>query len=151
MIKKAHIDAHKKIASFLIPISKMPFFRHKIVRYLFSGGAAAFVDLGILFVLTHYAKLWYLLSAVIAFLFAFMVSFTLQKFWTFEDHSTDGYGGQIRLYFIISLVNLGLNTLLLYISVDFIGIHYMLSQVFVSGIIAVISFFVYRKFVFIKK
>ena len=59
----------------------------RIVRFLISGSSAAGINLGTLFVLTHFFDVWYLLSSVVAFSVSFFVSFTLQKFWTFNDAS----------------------------------------------------------------
>jgi putative flippase GtrA len=125
-------------------------FRHrKVTKFLISGGTAAFVDLVILYFLTDILGWWYLLSAVIAFLVAFGVSFNLQKRWTFRDYSDDRFFRQLVLYLSFSLfVNLILNTFLLYLFVDFLGVWYLLSQVIVSLLIAVLSFFVYGKLIF---
>jgi dolichol-phosphate mannosyltransferase len=121
-----------------------------VVRYVISGGTAAVVDLGLLFIFTDVFHIWYLLSAVIAFLFAFFTSFFMQKFWTFQDSATERIHQQIALYFIVAIANLILNTALMYVFVEFIRLHYMLSQVVVALLIACGSFFVYRNFIFKK-
>ncbi|MFA6295372.1 MAG: GtrA family protein [Candidatus Paceibacterota bacterium] len=123
----------------------------KIVKYIISGGTAAATDIGFLFLFTSIFHIWYLFSAILAFLIAFGVSFTLQKFWTFDDHGTEGLKSQAFLYFIITSINLGINTLLMYIFVDVLHIHYLLAQIFAGAIVAFQSFFVYQKFVFKKK
>ena len=121
-----------------------------VVRYLIAGGIAAGTDLGFLYVFTDVLGIWYLLSAVLAFLIAFVVSFVLQKFWTFGDKNTDVWKSQAALYFIVTSTNLGLNTLLMYLFVDQFGIHYLLSQIIISAGIACESFFVYQIFIFRK-
>lgn len=128
-------------------ISKL-FNDHKILRYLVAGGIAAAVDLSILYFLTTILGIWYLFSAIIAFLFAFGVSFYLQKFWTFADRSVDRLSSQMIFYFIITSINLSLNTLLMFAFVD--GLHwpYLFAQIIVSALIAGESFFVYQKFIF---
>jgi len=120
----------------------------KIVRYLISGGTAAAVDLFLLYFFTSVVGIWYLFSAVIAFLLAFGVSFYLQKFWTFADHSTDRLPSQATSYFIVASINLGLNTLLMYFLVDVIFLPYLLAQVIAAGLIACESFFIYQRYIF---
>lgn len=120
----------------------------RIIRYLFSGGAGAFVDIGLLFILVHFFDLWYLFSSVLAFIAAFCVSFTLQKFVTFNEYSKDRIPSQIIFYFFIATSNLVLNTFLMYVGVDLFGFHYVATQVFVSGFIATYSFFIYKYRVF---
>lgn len=122
-----------------------------IVKYLISGSTAAFVDLGLLFVFTDIFGVWYLLSAIIAFIFAFFTSFYLQKFWTFSDRRTEGLTRQMTLYFVVAVANLILNTALMYVFVDFIGVHYFISQIIVALLIACGSFFVYRNLIFKKQ
>ena len=121
----------------------------KVIRFLIAGGASAAVDLSALYFFTSIVGWWYLLSAVLAFIIAFWVSFGLQKFWTFADHTTDRIHFQLGIYFIITSVNLGLNTLMMYLLVDGFRLHYLIAQIIASGLLACESFFIYQRFVFL--
>jgi putative flippase GtrA len=127
--------------------------RHgQIVKYLFSGGTATIVDLGILYVLTDVVGFHYLTSAILAFVCAFGVSFVLQKYWTFGNAETDGVHRQLSIFFIVAVVNLILNTLLMKLFVDVWEVWYMTSQIIITALIACMSFFIYRHLVFpVKK
>jgi len=116
----------------------------KILRYIISGGTAAIVDLSLLYLFTDVFKIWYIISTVLAFLLAFMVSFSLQKYWTFKDHSNDNIHAQAIIYFAVTSINLGLNTLGMYFCVQYGHIHYLFAQIIVSALIAVESYFAYR-------
>lgn len=120
----------------------------KIVRFLISGGVATGIDLVLLYVFTDIFGVWYLASSILAFVLAFFVSFGLQKFWTFRDHSREGIQAQAGIYFLIAAANLGLNTLLVYLLVDYANLHYLIAQIIVSAGIAVENFFVYQRFIF---
>lgn len=120
----------------------------KIFRFLVSGGISAGVDLILLYVLTDIFGVWYLVSTIVAFILAFFVSFGLQKFWTFRDHSREGMSTQAGTYFLIAACNLALNTFLVYVFVDYLNFHYLLAQIVASILIACESFFVYQRFVF---
>ncbi|MCR4333491.1 MAG: glycosyltransferase [Patescibacteria group bacterium] len=115
------------------------------VRYIVSGGTAAVVNIGILFVLTHFAGIWYLASSVIAFLVAFFVSFILQRTWTFDQRTTDGLARHTSLYFIVTTVNTFVNTALVFSFVEYAHIWYIAAQVIAGALIAFASFFIYRK------
>lgn len=121
---------------------------HKIGRFLVSGSLATGTNLGVLYVLTDWFGIWYLISATIAFIVAFFISFTLQKFWTFEDGSREGMHFQAGFFLGYTLVCLGLNTLLLYFFVEYIHLHYMVSQILISVLIAVQNYFVYQRLIF---
>jgi glycosyltransferase involved in cell wall biosynthesis/putative flippase GtrA len=123
----------------------------KLLRYLFSGGTAAFTDLALLYVFTDVFGMWYVLSSILAFIISFGVSFILQKFFTFQDHGTDGVRGQALVYLLVTSFNLGLNTALVFALVHYAGFHYMFAQILASIIIAVESFVVYGLFIFKPK
>src|SRR5207248_270965 len=90
----------------------------------------------------------YLVAATLAFAIAFFVSFALQKFWTFGDRALSGVHMQMTIYFTIAGVNLGINAGLMYVFVDVAHLWYLFSQVLAGGLIALSSFFLYRRFVF---
>ena len=94
--------------------------------------------------LSFYRHLWHLVS----FVFAFFVSFVLHKFWTFGDRSQEGMHMQMGAYLFVAVVNLSLNTLLVYLFVEQTGLHYIIAQILASALIAIESFFVYQRFIF---
>ena len=116
----------------------------RLLRYLAAGGTAAIVDIGLLYVFTDLFNIHYLWSAVWAFVGAFFVSFLLQKFWTFQDTNTDRMHVQMALYLFIALLNLLLNTFLMYLFVDKVHMWYIAAQILASGLIACESFFISR-------
>ena len=120
----------------------------KIVRFLISGGTATFTNIALLYVFTDIFRIWYILSAIMAFIIAFVVSFTLQKFWTFQDMSKEGMHRQAIIYFTAGAINLGLNTVLLYVFVEYLGSHYLLSQIIISAFIAIENYFIYQFLIF---
>ena len=122
--------------------------RHKISRYLFSGATAFGVNFLFLYAFTEWVGLYYLVSVVLAFLMAVVVSFILQKFWTFKNNSKTDLHRQVMVYITVAIINTGLNTLLVYFFVEYVGLHYLTGQFFSSGLIAFESFFVYQVFIF---
>ena len=122
--------------------------RHKILRYLFSGVTAFGVNFFFLYAFTEWFGFYYLVSVVMAFLAAVVVSFMLQKFWTFQNNSKAGLHRQAKIYITVAIINTGLNTLLVYLFVEYVGLHYLVAQFFSSGLIAFESFFIYQFFIF---
>lgn len=122
-----------------------------IVRYLISGGTSFGTNIVALYILTEYffGKQNYLISAIFSFIVGFIVSFLMMKHWTFQDSSTDGIHEQLTVYFSVAIMNLLLNTLLVYLFVEFMGSWYIFAQVAASLIIAVWSFFIYKYLIFV--
>ncbi|PIR84918.1 hypothetical protein COU16_00155 [Candidatus Kaiserbacteria bacterium CG10_big_fil_rev_8_21_14_0_10_47_16] len=119
-----------------------------LVRYLISGGIAATTNVGILFLLVHFGDLHYLPASVLAYLLAIVVSFTLQKFWTFQDKPTHDVHTQFSRYIIVVVMNLLLNTAIMYILVDTFSVWYILAQIVATALVAITGYFAYRHFVF---
>lgn len=120
----------------------------QIVRYLFAGGIAVAVNLSLLYSLTEFLHIYYLISAVMAFCVAFVCSFALQKFWTFRDHSTEGTHSQVIKYLFLQVANITLNTTFLFLLVEYAHIWYIFSQMIVSLVLAVATFYISRRYIF---
>ncbi len=119
-----------------------------ILKYLISGGSAAVVNLSVLYIVTDMLHVWYLLSSVIANVTAFFVSFFLQKFWTFSNATVGMMKKQLVLYIVVAAMNLGINTLFMYLFVEDFHLHYLIAQIATSALIAVESYFVYQHLIF---
>lgn len=98
--------------------------RVMVFKYIVSGGTAAVVNLGLVHILDSYTKIYYVITVNIAFLTAFGVSYSLQKYWTFRDttRGPEAHKQAIK-YFAVSVINLLLNT----------AIVVMLMELSVSG------------------
>ncbi len=122
--------------------------RYKIIRFLFSGAVGAGTNLLILYVLTDLLNIYYVTSVIISFILATTVSFIMQKFWTFQDTTKEGVHNQALVFTIVAIINLFINTYIVYAFVEFAHFHYLIGQVFASIIVAFESFFVYKIFIF---
>ena len=125
--------------------------RKEIVKFIISGGTAALVNFSLLYFFTDILGIWYLLSSVLSFVFSFFVSFYLQKFWTFGDKNKEALYKQMVIYLLIAFLNLTINTVSMYVLVDFFKVWYMLAQFFITAIIALWNFIVYKFFIFNQK
>lgn len=117
----------------------------KIIRFLISGGTATVANFSILFVLTHFFKVWYVLSEIIAFLCAFGISFVLQKFWTWRNSDKEKMHKQAVFFMLVALAGLITNIVLLYALVEFLHLHYLVAQVGISIFIATMNYLAYNK------
>lgn len=125
--------------------------KHKIgVKYVFSGGLSALVNLFFLYVLTDIFGIWYLISSIIAFIFSTLASFFLQKLWTFRDNSWRRAKKQMAIYIVIGISNFILNPILLYTLVEKFHIWYLLAAAVVMGSLAMINYLI-NKFITFKK
>ena len=119
--------------------------RNRILRFFITGTSGAAIHIGLLYIFTEFFGWWYLASATVAFLLALAFGFTAHKFWTFGDSSTHWIHGQLALYLTLMLFNLLANNTLLFILVEKFQIWYVLAQAIVNAVIAVWSFFAYKR------
>lgn len=121
---------------------------YHLLRYVMSGATAAISNLTVLFILVHFGRMHYLYASVVAFIASVAVSFTLQKFWTFQDTLTHDMREQFTRYSAVVLANLALNTGLMYLLVEKAALWYVLAQILTTSIVAVVGYIGYKHFVF---
>ncbi len=120
----------------------------KGLRFIVSGSSAAFTALLLFYIFSNLLGMWYLSASILSFLLAVVVGFIMQKYYTFKNHSKTGAKKQAIIFFVISLINLGINVLLMSFFVGLLSFNQMLAKVVTLGILACWNFFVYQKFVF---
>jgi putative flippase GtrA len=124
------------------------FSRFTFVRYLVSGGTAAAVNIGCALFLYHVVHIQYLYASSIGFLMGFLVSFMLQKYWTFQNKTHTLLKLQFMYFSLLTFINLGLTIVLVYLLTDKLHLYYGLSQIFTTAIVALWSFFIYGRVIF---
>lgn len=122
--------------------------RMRVIRFITTGGIGISVNLGLYYLLVHFIGAHYLAGSIIAVTCSTIVGFLLQKFWTFEEKTTDTAHVQFMFYSLVAILNIGLNTLIVYILAGVLTMHYLLAQGAAGGIVAVWSYFIYRELIF---
>ena len=140
----------KKVFMKPIEILLEIFNRSLFVRYVFSGGSAAAIDVLLLFVLTAYFHVYYLAAATFAMTVSFIARFLLQKFITFKDTDQSQATKQFVSYSLLYTGSLLATNALLYVFVDYLHFNVVIAQIGTIFLIACISFFVYKVFIFKK-
>lgn len=100
----------------------------QFVRYFFVGGFAFIVDFGLLYILTEYAGLHYLLSATLSFIAGLVVNYIISCIWVFNNSKFRNRIVEFLFFAAIGVVGLGFNDLLIWLFTDCIGTHYMFSK-----------------------
>lgn len=119
--------------------------RHRLLHFVVAGGFSTLVNLGVSFTLTSLFGVWYIASAIIAFVAAYAVSFTLQKFWTFQASAKEGSALQLLFHLLLQLCNLVAEVGGMYLLVEYAKLWYFYAQVLVLAVISVESFFITRR------
>ncbi len=122
--------------------------RKMYIKFAVSGCLTAIFELGLLYILTDLFKVYYLLSSCFSFSSAIIMSFCLQKFWTFNNNGYKKIRQQLFLYCLTNLIGLSFNTMGMFFLVDKFQIMYIFSQIIVGTFVAVFSFLTYKFIIF---
>ena len=123
----------------------------KAFLFVVSGGTAALSNIVLFYIFLNWFHVWYLLASITSFILSVVVGFFLQKYLTFQNTSKSETRKQALLFFLVSMINLGINVLLMLFFVEILHLDKMLSKVFTLAILACWNYFIYEKFVFNKK
>ncbi|MCK5878203.1 MAG: GtrA family protein [Holophagae bacterium] len=116
----------------------------QLFRYGIVGGIAYMVDFGLLFLLTEYAGIPYLLSAAISFLAGLATNYALSIFWVFKTRSMENRMAEFSVFTFIGLVGLGFNELFLWVFTSLVGWHYLISKLAATPLVFLWNFFARR-------
>lgn len=88
----------------------------------------------------------YLLANIIAYGLGVINSYYWNKNWVFQ--STSGHLKLFWKFVIVNLITLAVNTLSLYLFVDYLGIHPVIGQIFSIGVGMVLNYLLNQKWTF---
>ena len=120
----------------------------QLFRFGIVGGLAFLIDSGVLFVLTEYLNVYYLVSSVISFIVSLIFNYILSILWVFDVKKKQTIK-EISLFVILSIIGLGINQVVMYVGADILNIYYMICKI-ISTFIVMVYNFITRK-IFIEK
>lgn len=134
----------KEILYYLRNLASYLRYERKVAREFFKfavvGLGGTVVNIGILYSLTEYFNVYYILSALIAFCIALTFNFICNTLWTFGDNMRTDIARKYSSFFLVSVCALLVNIVFLYIFTEFLRIYYIVSQVIAIGIALMINF-----------
>lgn len=137
----------KELTSIIVKLDMNCLFRKKtdntfiqFFRYLFVGGFAAVVNIGMLFVFTHFFRFYYLISNILSFILGLIVNYILSKKFVFQEKTSISKTKEFIIYAIIGVIGLGLDTLFVWLFTDIAKIYYMMSKLLSTAIVFIWNF-----------
>lgn len=130
-----------KIYYFLI--SFKPFYNHKIfVKYMGLGIAGTIIDFALLYILTEYLGIFYLVSSIISMCSGLTVNYFLNKKHTFKySPKTKSKGLTIyTMYIVVAGTSIFFTAALLLFLVEVFSINYMLAKAIASLVMLLYRF-----------
>jgi len=109
-------------------------------RYFLVGGVAFIVDFTLLFLLTEFGHIHYLLSASIAFMAGIAVNYALSVSWVFNHRSVDNRMHEFAIFAVIGILGLAFNAALMWLFTELVGLHYLGSKMVAAVLILLFNF-----------
>lgn len=103
----------------------------------------------ILFILLNSFGIYYIISNVIAYSISTLNSYLWNSKWVFK-YSGDNVKETSVKFIVLNIIGLTLNTIILYLLVDIVGLNKLIALVITTGIVMILNYFINKLWVFKK-
>ncbi|MGD0581181.1 MAG: GtrA family protein [Bryobacteraceae bacterium] len=93
-----------------------------------------------LYLLTEFARLYYLTSAAVAFILGLVTNYILSRVWVFNRLTMHSVTMEILVFTVIGVLGLGLNEVIIWFVSEKIHFHYMIAKAISAAIVLVWNF-----------
>ena len=120
----------------------------EVIRFLIVGGGCFLLEYILLYVLTEYMHIGYLVSSAIAFTVSLLVNYILCLLVVFNVKHQSSL--EIGLFIITSLIGLIINQGVMWFLVEIIAWWHMFAKVIASGIVMIWNY-ITKRYILIRK
>ncbi len=114
-------------------------FLFKFIKFGIVGFSGLFVDFGFTYICKEILKIQKYISNAIGFTLAASSNYYLNRVWTFKSTDPEIFV-EYSEFIIISMIGLGINTLILWIIITKFKLNFYLSKVFAIAVVTVWNF-----------
>ncbi len=107
----------------------------RILKFSIVGVSGILVNMGILFILTEYFHILYLISSIIAIEISIISNFLLNDIWTWKDRIKKKFIYRFVQYHIsVGITAVLVNWGILFILTELFGVYYLISNLIGIGV-----------------
>lgn len=118
----------------------------QILKFGIVGVIAFVIDYGVLILLTECFHIHYLISALISFTVSVIFNYLASMKYVFKGKEDMSRTREFVIFVVLSVIGLGINELFMWLLVDKLALHYMISKIFVTAIVMVWNFITRKLF-----
>lgn len=125
----------------------------QMIKFYLIGISGIFVNLGILYLLTDFLKIWYMFSAFAGIAVSITTNFLGNKYWTFRDKTKNikGIANQYVKYWISSSISIIIQLSFIYFFVQYLKIWYLFASIIAIAIASFSNFLLSKYWAFKTK
>ena len=112
----------------------------QIMKLGVVGFLCFFIDYGLMILFTEAFHINYLISAALSFSISTIVNYSLSMRYVFKSKKDANKVNEFILFVVLSVIGLGVNEAAMWIAVDGLGIHYMISKIGATAVVMVFNF-----------
>lgn len=121
---------------------KMLEFDGSFFRFLLVGGSCTGIQYAILIILVRWATIPAIIASSIGFIFSTVVNYFLSRSFTFK--STSPHRSAFPKFISVAFIGLIINTVFMTLLHNFLGAHYLVAQLFTTGIVMITNYLLNR-------
>ena len=118
----------------------------KIIKFTIVGGIATLIDFIFLYVFKEYLNINIILTNTLSFTISVIYNYIASITLVFDVNRNKSKKIQFILFVIFSIVGLTINNIIIYILIDLLSIHYILSKVIATFIVMIFNFITRKMF-----
>jgi putative flippase GtrA len=126
----------------------MKIFVKEAAGYLVASACALVVDMTILWVLVRFFSVGYLAAATASFLVGACVAYVLSVKFAFKQHRLSDRRAEFLTFVAIGTAGLAINSGVIYLAVQYLGLHYLLAKCVAAGFTFSCNFIARRQILF---
>lgn len=119
----------------------------KFLKFGIVGASGVIIDFGFTYLCKEIFKIQKYVANAIGFTIAASSNYIFNRIWTFHSQNPE-IGLEYGKFLFISLIGLGINTLILWISVSKFNKNFYVSKLFAIAVVTIWNFFVNLIFTF---
>jgi putative flippase GtrA len=123
----------------------------KIVRYFFVGAIAAVIDIGLFTIFASYLKFPWAIVSIISFIISTLANYFLSIRFVFKSGLRYKKQHEILGVFIVSTLALFLNQMFLYLFIEKMNLHLIISKCLTTGMLFLWNYLGRKRFIFDTK
>ena len=116
----------------------------QIFKFGIVGGTAFIIDFAFLFIFREFCHFPVLVSNTLSFCISVIYNYIASVKWVFDVNKEKDAKKQFVVFIVFSVFGLILNNVIMWITVDFLSIYYLLAKI-IATIVVMIFNFVTRK------
>lgn len=119
----------------------------KFLKFCVVGVTGTIIDFGLTWICKEKLKIPKFIANAIGFVVAATSNYILNRVWTWGS-TNEQVGVEYVKFFGVSLIGLGLNTLILYLLHEKLKLNFWISKVFATGVVMIWNFLANHYFTF---